>query len=54
MLGGSSIKSMRLVIISGIDGLTVNDIYHLKTPKNLAKELFRRNDNNTAAKEAED
>jgi len=53
MLGGSSIKSMRLTIVAGIDGLVVNDIYRLKTPKNIAKELLGRDAVNSAVDEAE-
>ena len=53
MLGGSSIKSMRLTVIAGIDGLVVNDIYRLKTPKNIAKELLGRGAANYALDEAE-
>ncbi|MBR5089798.1 MAG: amino acid adenylation domain-containing protein, partial [Ruminiclostridium sp.] len=53
MLGGSSIKSMRLTVIAGIDGLVVNDIYRLKTPKNIAKELLGRGAADYALDEAE-
>ena len=53
MLGGSSIKSMRLTVIAGIDGLVVNDIYRLKTPKNIAKELLGRGAANSALDETE-